>query len=61
MGVVRSCSLIADIQVINAVSIRHQRPFRAVTASDDGAIVFFNGVPFKHDKVGFLRLHKVFR
>ena len=38
-------------QVINAVSIRYQRPFRAVTASDDGAIVFFHGVPFKNDKV----------
>jgi hypothetical protein len=38
-------------QVINAVSIRHQRPFRAVTASDDASIVFFTGVPYKNDKV----------
>ncbi|KAI5454488.1 WD40 repeat-like protein [Naganishia albida] len=45
-------------KVINAVSIRHQRPFRAVTASDDGAIVFFNGVPFKHDKI--IRTHTNF-
>jgi hypothetical protein len=30
-------------QVINAVSIRHQRPFRAATASDDNAIVFHQG------------------
>ncbi|TDL25119.1 WD40 repeat-like protein [Rickenella mellea] len=35
---------------INAVSIRHQRPFRAATASDDGQIVFHQGVPFKYDR-----------
>lgn len=46
------------LQVINAVSIRNQRPFRAVTASDDGAIVFFHGVPFKNDKVS-LHLDKM--
>jgi hypothetical protein len=40
-----------EVQVINAVSIRHQRPFRAVTASDDASIVFFTGVPYKNDKV----------
>lgn len=39
------------VQVINAVSIRHQRPFRAATASDDASIVFFTGVPYKNDKV----------
>lgn len=39
-------------KAINAVSIRHQRPFRAVTASDDASIVFFTGVPYKSDKVG---------
>ncbi|EJC99333.1 WD40 repeat-like protein [Fomitiporia mediterranea MF3/22] len=37
-------------KVINAVSIRHQRPFRAVTASDDCTIVFHTGVPFKYEK-----------
>ncbi|KLO12889.1 WD40 repeat-like protein [Schizopora paradoxa] len=36
---------------INAVSIRHQRPFRAVTASDDFTIVFHSGVPFKFEKL----------
>jgi WD40 repeat protein len=39
------------VQAINAVSIRQQRPYRAVTASDDCSIVFFTGVPFKSDKV----------
>ena len=38
-------------QVVNALSIRHQRPFKAVTASDDCCIVFHSGVPFKFDKV----------
>lgn len=37
-------------QTINAVAIRHQRPFRAVTASDDRTVGFHNGVPFKYDK-----------
>ncbi|EJU02244.1 WD40 repeat-like protein [Dacryopinax primogenitus] len=35
---------------INAVSIRHQRPFRAVTASDDAQIAFFEGAPYKYKK-----------
>ena len=30
--------------MINAVSIRHQRPFRAVTASDDLQLVFYTGL-----------------
>ena len=30
-------------QTINAVSIRHQRPYKAVTASDDGNIAFYQG------------------
>ncbi|KAA8911540.1 WD40-repeat-containing domain protein [Sphaerosporella brunnea] len=33
--------------VINSVSIRAQRPFRAATASDDQTIVFYHGAPFK--------------
>ncbi|GLB42129.1 putative WD domain, G-beta repeat [Lyophyllum shimeji] len=37
-------------KAINAVSIRHQRPFRAATAADDSTIVFHQGVPFKYDK-----------
>ncbi|KAI8884882.1 WD40 repeat-like protein, partial [Backusella circina FSU 941] len=37
-------------KVINSVSIRQQRPFRAVTASDDMTVAFYNGVPFKFAK-----------
>lgn len=37
-------------KVINSVSIRQQRPFRAVTASDDMTVAFYNGVPFKYQK-----------
>ena len=35
---------------INAVAIKPQRPYRAATVSDDKALVFFNGPPFKFDK-----------
>lgn len=45
-------------KVINAVSIRCQRPFRAATASDDNSIVFHQGVPFKYDKT--IRTHTKF-
>ncbi|KIJ61836.1 hypothetical protein HYDPIDRAFT_95700 [Hydnomerulius pinastri MD-312] len=44
--------------VINAVSIRHQRPYRAVTAGDDGVIIFHQGPPFKYDKT--IREHTKF-
>ncbi|KAJ6627956.1 WD40-repeat-containing domain protein [Mycena sp. CBHHK59/15] len=37
-------------KAINAVAIRHQRPFRAATAADDGLIVFHQGAPYKYDK-----------
>ncbi|KAJ7634661.1 WD40-repeat-containing domain protein [Roridomyces roridus] len=37
-------------KTINAVAIRHQRPFRAATAGDDGLIVFHQGAPYKYDK-----------
>jgi hypothetical protein len=30
-------------KIINAIAIRHQRPFKAVTASDDTTIVFHSG------------------
>lgn len=30
--------------MLNATSIRHKRPFRAVTAGDDNVIVFYTGV-----------------
>lgn len=35
-------------KVINAVAIRHQRPFKAVTASDDAAIIFHTGMQRVH-------------
>lgn len=37
-------------KIVNSVSIRQQRPFRAVTASDDMTVVFYHGVPFKYNK-----------
>lgn len=33
--------------IINSVSIRQQRPYRAATASDDQTVAFFHGAPFK--------------
>ncbi|KAI4188341.1 MAG: hypothetical protein LQ348_003943 [Seirophora lacunosa] len=32
---------------INCVSIRQQRPLRAITGSDDTSLVFYHGAPFK--------------
>ncbi|KAI8394283.1 WD40-repeat-containing domain protein [Radiomyces spectabilis] len=37
-------------KVVNHVSIRQQRPFRAVTCADDMSVVFYHGVPFKYQK-----------
>ncbi|KAF7722001.1 hypothetical protein EC973_003784 [Apophysomyces ossiformis] len=37
-------------KVVNSVSIRQKRPFRAVTASDDMTVSFYHGVPFKFQK-----------
>ncbi|KAI0084155.1 WD40-repeat-containing domain protein [Irpex rosettiformis] len=42
--------IIGHSKVVNAVAIRHQRPFRAATGGDDNTIVFHQGVPFKYDK-----------
>ncbi|KZO95341.1 WD40 repeat-like protein [Calocera viscosa TUFC12733] len=42
--------ILGHSKAINAVSIRHQRPFRAVTASDDTQIGFFQGTPYKYVK-----------
>ena len=43
--------------VINAVSIRQQRPLRAATGADDSSLVFLHGAPFKYaNKLG--GLHK---
>ncbi|KAI9205325.1 WD40-repeat-containing domain protein [Polychytrium aggregatum] len=37
-------------KVINACSIRQERPFRAVTCSDDMTVNFYHGVPYKFVK-----------
>ncbi|PVF98501.1 putative actin interacting protein 1 [Serendipita vermifera] len=37
-------------RAVNAVSVRSQRPFRAVTASDDTQLGFFHGAPYKYEK-----------
>ncbi|KAF9530217.1 WD40-repeat-containing domain protein [Crepidotus variabilis] len=42
--------IIGHSKVINAVSIRHQRPFRAATAGDDTQIIFHTGAPYKYEK-----------
>ncbi|RXK40408.1 WD-repeat protein [Tremella mesenterica] len=34
-----------------AISIRHQRPFRAVSGSDDTSVILHTGAPFKYDKI----------
>ncbi|KDR80239.1 hypothetical protein GALMADRAFT_242541 [Galerina marginata CBS 339.88] len=43
--------IIGHSKIVNAVSIRHQRPFRAATAGDDNLIVFHTGVPYKYEKI----------
>ncbi|KAF8587064.1 WD40 repeat-like protein [Ramaria rubella] len=43
---------------LNAVAIRHQRPFRAATAGDDGLIVFHSGAPYKYEET--LKAHTNF-
>lgn len=39
--------IIGHTMAINATTIRHQRPFRAATVSDDGAMGFYKGVPYE--------------
>ncbi|KAL8805080.1 MAG: hypothetical protein Q9182_002170 [Xanthomendoza sp. 2 TL-2023] len=43
---------------INTVSIRQQRPLRAMTGGDDTSLVFYHGVPFKFNTS--LRKHQRF-
>ncbi|OMJ09496.1 WD repeat-containing protein 1 [Smittium culicis] len=45
-------------KVINGCSIRHKRPFRAATCSDDFTVVFFQGTPYKFIKT--IRDHSAF-
>ncbi|CAO1635314.1 unnamed protein product [Parajaminaea phylloscopi] len=35
-------------KVVNSVALKPNRPFRAVTGSDDAKLVFYTGVPFKY-------------
>ncbi|PPR06738.1 hypothetical protein CVT24_013047 [Panaeolus cyanescens] len=42
--------ILGHSKAVNAVAIRHQRPFRAATAGDDNVINFHSGVPFKFEK-----------
>ncbi|KAF8962540.1 WD40-repeat-containing domain protein [Flammula alnicola] len=42
--------ILGHSKTINAVSIRHQRPFRAATAGDDALIIFHTGAPYKYEK-----------
>jgi WD40 repeat protein len=37
-------------KTVNSVSIKPSRPFKAVTASDDFTVNFYNGVPYKFAK-----------
>ncbi|KAL0252340.1 hypothetical protein I308_101729 [Cryptococcus tetragattii IND107] len=47
-----SCGEIAGhAKPITALSIRQQRPFRAVSGSDDNSVIFHTAVPFKYDKM----------
>ncbi|KAF8636915.1 hypothetical protein AX17_003166 [Amanita inopinata Kibby_2008] len=42
--------IIGHNKPINAVSMRSDRPFRAVTGGDDGLIIFYHGAPYKYEK-----------
>lgn len=36
---------------ITSLAVRHQRPFRAISGSDDSSVVLHTAVPFKYDKM----------
>ncbi|OCF43364.1 WD-repeat protein [Kwoniella heveanensis CBS 569] len=47
-----SCGeIVGHAKPINALSVRHQRPFRAVSGSDDNSLILHTAVPFKYDKM----------
>ena len=47
-----SCGEIAGhAKAITALAVRHQRPFRAISGSDDNSVVMHSAVPFKYDKM----------
>lgn len=45
------CACRAYSQPITSLSVRHQRPFRAVSGSDDTSVCLHTAVPFKYDKI----------
>jgi WD repeat-containing protein 1 (actin-interacting protein 1) len=45
-------------KAINSVAVRPIRPFRAVTASDDGSLVFLHGTPYKFSST--IKTHSAF-
>lgn len=42
--------ILGHSKVINAISVRQVRPFRAATASDDATVNFYEGVPYKFNQ-----------
>ena len=47
-----SCGEIAGhAKAITSLSVRYQRPFRAISGSDDNSIILHTAVPFKYDKM----------
>ncbi|MBW0508158.1 hypothetical protein O181_047873 [Austropuccinia psidii MF-1] len=50
--------IVGHSKSIRAVAIRSSRPFRAITASDDTSVAFFNGTPYKFSKI--IRNHTKF-
>ncbi|ORX36518.1 WD40-repeat-containing domain protein [Kockovaella imperatae] len=38
-------------KAITSLDIRHQRPFRAISGSDDNTVILHTGVPFKYEKM----------
>ena len=38
-------------KAITSLDVRHQRPFRAISGSDDNTVVLHTGVPFKYEKM----------
>ena len=35
---------------ITSIDVRHQRPFKAISGSDDNTVILHSGVPFKYEK-----------
>jgi hypothetical protein len=47
-----SCGAITGhAKPITSVSVRHQRPFRAISGSDDNSVILHTAVPFKYEKM----------